>query len=130
MCHVCERAFNVSGKSINPCKSAQSKQADTSRNVLLFVKFLQYNGCMNVIIESTIVIHDGLIDRMVFYAVFNSISVISRQQLTLFMSFLDFTSTRLGLCSVLPKDTPTEKKKNPEDPEQLEPRNPGLRFKH
>ena len=52
----------------------------------------------------------GLIDRMVFYAAFNSISVISRQQLTLLMSFLGFTSTRLGLWSVLPKDTPT---KNP-----------------
>ena len=33
---------------------------------------------------------------MVFYAVFNSISVISLRQLTLFMSFLGFTSTRLG----------------------------------
>ena len=50
-----------------------------------------------------------LIDWMVFYAAFNSISVISWQQLTLFMSFLGFTSTRLGLWSVLPKDTPTKK---------------------
>ena len=40
---------------------------------------------------------------------FNSISVISRRQLALFMSFLGFTSTRLGLWSVLPKDTPTKK---------------------
>ena len=32
----------------------------------------------------------------VFYAVFNNIPVISRRQLTLFMSFLGFTSTRLG----------------------------------
>ena len=39
---------------------------------------------------------DWLIDWMVFYATFNSISVISRRQLTLFMSFLGFTSTRLG----------------------------------
>ena len=33
---------------------------------------------------------------MVFYAAFNSISVISWRQFTLFMSFLGFTSTRLG----------------------------------
>ena len=46
---------------------------------------------------------------MVFYAAFNSISVMSRRQFTLFMSFLGFTSTRLGLKSVLPKDTPTKK---------------------
>ena len=56
-----------------------------------------------------------------FYAAFNSISVISQRQLTLFMSFLGFTSTRLGLWSVLPKDTPTKK---PEDPVRLEPRTP------
>ena len=42
---------------------------------------------------------------MVFYAAFNSISVVSQWQLTLFMSFLGFTSTTLGLWSVLPKDT-------------------------
>ena len=46
---------------------------------------------------------------MVFYAAFNSISVISPRQLILFMYFLGFTSTRLGLWSVLPKDTPTKK---------------------
>ena len=50
-----------------------------------------------------------MIDWKVFYAAFNSIFVISRRQLTLFMSFLGFTSTRLGLQSVLPKDTPTKK---------------------
>ena len=33
---------------------------------------------------------------MVYYAAFNNISVMSRRQLTLFMSFLGFTSTRLG----------------------------------
>ena len=49
------------------------------------------------------------IDWMVFYAAFNSIWVIQQQQLTLFMSFLGFTSTRLGLWSVLPKDTPPKK---------------------
>ena len=38
-----------------------------------------------------------MIDLMVLYAAFNSISVISRPQFTLFMSFLGFTSTRLGL---------------------------------
>ena len=52
---------------------------------------------------------DWLIDWMVFYATFNNISVISRQQLTLFMSFQGYTSTRLGLWSVLPKDTPMKK---------------------
>ena len=51
-----------------------------------------------------------LIDWMVFYAAFNSISVISRRQLTLFLPFLGFTSTRIGPWSVLPKDTPTKKK--------------------
>ena len=38
---------------------------------------------------------------MVFYATFNSISVISRRQLTLFMSFLGFTITRLGALKCL-----------------------------
>ena len=50
----------------------------------------------------------GLIDWMVIYAAFNSTSVVSRRQFKLFMSFLGFTSTRLGLWSVLPKDTPTK----------------------
>ena len=49
-----------------------------------------------------------LIDWMVFYAAFNSISVISRRQFTLFM--LSWVSPVLGwLWSVLPKDTPTKK---------------------
>ena len=43
------------------------------------------------------------------YAAFNSISVISWRQYTLFMSFLGFTSTRLGLWSILPKDTSMKK---------------------
>ena len=65
---------------------------------------------------------------MVFYAAaFNNISVISQPQLTLFMSFLGFSSTRLWLRSVLPKDTPT---KNSEDTVLLEPRTPGLSVKH
>ena len=42
---------------------------------------------------------------MVFYAAFNTILVKPGRQLTLFMSFLGFTSTRLGLWSVLPKET-------------------------
>ena len=46
------------------------------------------------------------VDWMVFYAAFNSVSVISWWQLTFFMSFLGFTSTRLGLRSVLLNDTP------------------------
>ena len=46
---------------------------------------------------------------MVFYTAFNSISVISPGQFTLFTSFLGFTSTRLGLWSVLPKDTSMKK---------------------
>ena len=40
---------------------------------------------------------------------FRQISVMSWGPLTSFMSFLDFTSTRLGLWSVLPRDTPTKK---------------------
>ena len=47
-----------------------------------------------------------IIDLMVFYAAFNINSFTPRQQLTLIMSFLYFTSTRLGLISVMPKDTP------------------------
>ena len=54
---------------------------------------------------------------MVFYAAFNSISVISRQQLTLFMSFLGFTSTRLGSEVSCPK---TIQRKNPDDPVPLD----------
>ena len=46
---------------------------------------------------------------MEFYAAFNSISVISWLQLTLFMPVLGFTSTRLGLWNVLLKDTPKKK---------------------
>ena len=46
---------------------------------------------------------------MVFYADFNGrISVISRRQLILFMPFPGFTSTKLRLCSVLPKDNLTK----------------------
>ena len=66
-------------------------------------------------------------DWIVFYAAFNNISILSWQRLTSFMSFLDFTSTRLGLWSVMPKDTPM---KSPEDAVRLKPRNPGLRVKH
>ena len=64
---------------------------------------------------------------MVFYAAFNSISVISRQQLTLFMSFLGFTSTRLGSEAFCPRTLP---RKNPEDPVGLQPRTTELRVKH
>ena len=67
------------------------------------------------------------VDWVMFYAVFNSISVISRRQHTSFMAFLGFTSTRLGLWSVLPKDTPT---KNSADPVRLELRIPRLQVKH
>ena len=55
---------------------------------------------------------------MVFYATFNSISVISRGQLTLFMSFLGFTSTRLGSEVSCPRTFP---RKNSEDPVRLQP---------
>ena len=59
---------------------------------------------------------------MVFYVAFNTILVISQRHLTLLMSFLGFTSARLGL---LPKDTPT---KNLDDPVWLKPMTPGLRI--
>ena len=64
---------------------------------------------------------------MVFYATFNSISVISRQQFTLFISYLGFTSTRLGSEVSCPRTLP---RKTPEHPVWLEPRTPGLRVKH
>ena len=56
---------------------------------------------------------------------FNSISVISR--LTLCLSFLGFTSTRLGSEVSCPRTLP---RKNPEDPVRLKPWTPGLRVKH
>ena len=64
---------------------------------------------------------------MVFYAAFNSLSVISRRQLTLFMYFLGFTSTRLGSEVSCPWTLP---RKYPEDQVRLEPRTSGLRVKH
>ena len=51
---------------------------------------------------------DWLIDGVVFYTPLNIISV---------MYSLGFTSTRLGLCSVLPKDTPTIKPRGSRTPE-------------
>ena len=63
---------------------------------------------------------------MVFYAAFNSISVISRRQLTLFM--ISWVSPVLGWAlKSLPRTLP---RKNPEDPVRLEPRTPGLQVKH
>ena len=64
---------------------------------------------------------------MFSYAAFNSISVISRRQLTLFMSFLGFTSTRLGSEVFCPRTLP---RKNPEDLVRLEHRILGLQVKH
>ena len=64
---------------------------------------------------------------MVFYAAFNSISVISRRQLTLFM--LSWVSPVLGWAlKCLAQGHSHEK--NSEDPVRLEPRTPGLRVKH
>ena len=48
---------------------------------------------------------------MAFYAVFNSISVISPRELTLFMSFLGFTITRLGVLKCLAQGHSHEKPK-------------------
>ena len=64
---------------------------------------------------------------MVFYAAFNSISVISQRQLTLFTSFLGFTSAWPGSEVSCPRTLP---RKSPEDPVWLEPRTPGLRVNH
>ena len=64
---------------------------------------------------------------MVFYAAFNSISVISWRRLTLFMSFLGFTSAGLGLWSVLPKDTPT---KIPRGSSAAQTQDPWITSKH
>ena len=68
------------------------------------------------------------IDWMVFYAAFNSISVISRRQLTLFM--LSWVSPVLGWALKCLAQGHSHEKKNPEDPVRLEPRIPGLRVKH
>ena len=64
---------------------------------------------------------------MMFYSAFNSISVISPRQLTLFM--LSWVSPVLGWGSEVscPRTLP---RKNPEDPVRLEPRTPGLQVKH
>ena len=64
---------------------------------------------------------------MVFYAAFNSISVISQRQLTLFMSSWISPVLGWGSEASCPR---TLQRKNPEDPELLEPRTPGLRVKH
>ena len=64
---------------------------------------------------------------MMFYAAFNSISVISRRQLTLFM--LSWVSPVLGWAlKCLAQGHSHEK--NPEDSVRLEPRIHGLRVKH
>ena len=69
---------------------------------------------------------------MVFYAAFNSISVISRGQLTLFM--LSWVSPVLGWALKCHAQGHSHEKtlprKNPEDQVRLEPRTPGLRVKH
>ena len=69
---------------------------------------------------------DWLIDCMVFYAAFNSISVIALTA-HIIHAFLGFTSTRLGSDVSCPRTLP---RKNPEDPVRLEPRTPGLQIKH
>ena len=99
----------------------------THRNKGLFGKGLinaLWQGFYNI---SKLYRTQSMIDWIVFYAAFNSISVISRRQLTLFVSFLGFTSTRLGSEVSCPRTLPW---KNPEDPVRLEPRTPGLRVKH
>ena len=85
-------------------------------------KSLPFQGCLK-----SGLCGKGLIDCMMFYSVFNSISVVSQWQLTLLMSFLGFTRTRLALWSVLPKDTLM---KHSEDPVRLEPRTHGLHIKY
>ena len=69
----------------------------------------------------------GLIDWMVFYTAFNSISVISRRQLTLFM--LSWVSPVLGWALKCLAQRHSHEK-NPEDPVRLEPRTSRLRVKH
>ena len=64
---------------------------------------------------------------MVFYAAFNSISVISRRQLTLFM--ISWVSPVLGWALKCLAQGHSQEK-NPEDPVRLEPRTPGLQVKH
>ena len=94
-------------KSLNGLKTLRIKP-------LLNDKILDWSKC-------------NWLNWMVFYPAFNSILVISWQQLTLFLSFLGFTSTRLGFELSCPRTLP---QKNPEDPVRLEPRTPGLQVKH
>ena len=61
---------------------------------------------------------NSLVGWMVLYAAFNSVSFISRRQLTLFMSFLGFTSARLGSEVSCPRTLP---QKNQEDPVHSNP---------
>ena len=68
-------------------------------------KILNLNSLLFFALQPCYRVDSSLTDWIVFYVAFNSISVISRRQLTSFMSSLGFTSTRLGLWSVLPNPT-------------------------
>ena len=87
----------------------------------LLEKFIEGNFVTGTLIVNH---YDWLIEWMVFYTAFNSISVISWRQLTLFM--LSWVSPVLGwaLKCDLPKDTPTKK------PRGSSAATPGLRVKH
>ena len=64
---------------------------------------------------------------MVFYTAFNSISVISQGQLTLFM--LSWVSLAIGWALTCLAQGQSQEE-NTEDPVWLKPRTPGLRVKH
>ena len=64
---------------------------------------------------------------MVFYAAFNIISVISRQQVTLFISLLVFASTTLGLWECLFQE---HSRKNQQDPVWIKPKTSRLQFNY
>ena len=68
-----------------------------------FVSHLQY--CKQILKKKK----KNEICRERFEIMSNSISFMPWQQLTLFMSFVGFTNTRLGLWSVLPMDTPIKR---------------------
>ena len=70
---------------------------------------------------------DWLIEWMVLYATFNRISVISWRQLTLFISFLGFTSTIGWALKCLAQGHSQEK---PRGSSGARTRTPGLRVKH
>ena len=121
ICHMIS-IFLDTRKGSGSCKVIALISFFLILTICLTTKFLSYSFKLETVKQ-----RKWLIDWMMFYVAFNSVSVMSQQQLTLFMSFLSLTSTRLGLRVSCRRTLP---RKNPEDPVRLEPETPGLRVKH